>query len=166
MKPNILVSHVKLKEMMKKNIFALMMLLVFGAIAVTAQIQEPVKWKFEIKEVNQYEVQVIAHATIDEGWKVYGLNVADGGPVATEITFEEMVNAKELKKPVEVTKSTIKYDEVFDMEVPYFKHKATVSQNVRITKRPATVKGYLTFMCCDNETCLPPSDVEFEFQVK
>lgn len=152
--------------MMKKNVFAIIVLLVFGALAVSAQVQEPVKWKFEIKEVNQYEVKVIAHATVDEGWKLYGLNVPEGGPVATEITFEDMVNAKELKKPVEVTPPTVKHDEVFDMEVPYFKHQATISQNVRITKRPATVKGYVTFMCCDNETCLPPTDVEFEFTVK
>ncbi len=151
---------------MKKNIFAIMMLLIFGAVAVSAQMQEPVKWKFEIKEVSQYEVQIIAHATIDEGWKVYGLSVPEGGPVATEITFEDMVNAKALKKAVEVTRPTVKHDEVFDMEVPFFKHKATISQNVRITKRPATVKGYLTFMCCDDETCLPPTDVEFEFIVK
>ncbi len=152
--------------MMKKNIFALMMLLVFGAIGICAQMQEPVKWKFEIKEVNKFEVQVIAIATIDEGWKTYGLNVPEGGPVATEFTFEDMVNAKELKTPVEVTKATVKHDAVFDMEVPYFKHEAKISQNVRITQRPATVKGYLTFMCCNNETCLPPTDVEFEFEVK
>ena len=152
--------------MMKKNIFAIMVLLIFGAIAVSAQLQEPVKWKIEIKEVNQYEVQVVAHAIIEEGWKLYGLNVPEGGPVGTEINFEDMVNAKGLKKAKEVTKSTVKHDEVFGMEVPFFKHSATISQNVRITKRPATVKGYLTFMCCDDETCLPPTDVEFEFQVK
>lgn len=152
--------------MMKRNVFAIMVLLVFGAIAVSAQMKEPVKWKIEIKEVNQYEVQVVAHATIEEGWKTYGLNVPDGGPVATEITFEEMVNAKALKTPLEVTKPTVKHDAVFDMEVPYFKKEATISQNVRITKRPATVKGYLTYMCCDNETCLPPTDVEFSFEIK
>ncbi|WP_439185096.1 protein-disulfide reductase DsbD domain-containing protein [Carboxylicivirga taeanensis] len=152
--------------MMKKNIFALMMLLIFGAIGVSAQMQEPVKWKIEIKEINQFEVQVVAHATIEDGWKTYGLNVPEGGPVATEFTFEGMENAKELKSPVEVTKATVKHDEVFDMEVPFFKHEATITQNVRITKRPAKVKGYLTFMCCDNETCLPPTDVEFEFEVK
>ncbi|MCU4177230.1 protein-disulfide reductase DsbD domain-containing protein [Carboxylicivirga sp. N1Y90] len=151
---------------MKKNVFAILMLLVFGAVVVSAQMKEPVKWKFEIKEVNQYEVQVVAHATVEESWKVYGLNVPEGGPVATEITFEGGENSKPLKKAVEVTPPTVKHDEVFDMEVPYFKKKATLSQNVRITKRPATVKGYLTFMCCDNETCLPPTDVEFEFVVK
>ena len=152
--------------MMKKSLFAILVLLVFSAIGVSAQMEEPVKWKFEIKEVNNFEVQVIAHATIDEGWKLYGLNVPEGGPVPTSITFEDMVNAKELKKPVEVTPSEVKHDEVFDMEVPYFKHEATISQNVRVTERPATVKGYLSFMCCNDDTCLPPTDVEFEFTVK
>ncbi len=151
---------------MKKNVFAILMFLVFCAVSVSAQLQEPVKWKFEIKEVNQYEVQVIAHATVETGWKVYGLNVPEGGPVATEMTFEAGEGYKPLKKAIEVTPPTVKHDEVFDMEVPYFKKTASFSQNVRVTKRPATIKGYVTFMCCDNETCLPPTDEEFEFVVK
>lgn len=151
---------------MKKNVFAILMFLVFCAVTVSAQLQEPVKWKFEIKEVNQYEVQVIAHATVDASWKVYGLNVPEGGPVATEVTFETGEGYTPLKKAVEITPPTVKHDEVFDMEVPYFKNTASFSQNVRVTKRPVTIKGYVTFMCCDNETCLPPTDEEFEFVVK
>ncbi len=151
---------------MKKNVFAILTLLLVFSISAMAQEKQPVKWKVEIKEVNQYEVQIVASATIEHGWKLYGLNVPEGGPVSTEITFEEGAGYKPLKKAVEKTAPTVKHDEVFDMEVPYFKEKATFVQNVRLTKRPATIKGYVTFMCCDNETCLPPTDVEFEFVVK
>ncbi|MCU4166391.1 protein-disulfide reductase DsbD domain-containing protein [Carboxylicivirga caseinilyticus] len=151
---------------MKKGLFMLFSLLVMGLLSVTAQMKEPVKWKIELKQVNQYEVQVVATATVDEGWKIYGLNVPEGGPVATTITFEEGEGYRPLKNAVEVQKATVKHDEVFDLDVPFFKEKAVFTQNVRVTKKPAKIKGYVTFMCCDNETCLPPTDVEFEFEVK
>lgn len=151
---------------MKKNVFAVLTLFLGLSVSAMAQMKEPVKWKVEIKEVNNYEVQLVANATVESGWKVYGLNVPEGGPVATEITIEEGVGYKPLKKPLEKTAPIVKYDDVFDMEVPYFKEKATIVQNIRVTKRPATIKGYITFMCCNNETCLPPTDVDFEFVVK
>ena len=150
---------------MKKVWIGFAVLLLLVANSVSAQMKEPVKWKFELKEINAYEVQVLAYATVEEGWKVYGLNVPEGGPVATSLTFEEGEGYKPLKQAVEVVAPTVKHDDVFDMDVPYFKHEASFSQNVRVTKRPATIKGYITFMCCDNETCLPPTDVEFEFIV-
>ncbi len=150
-----------------KNVWiTIVALMLFFVGSASAQLKEPVKWRFEIKEINQYEVQVLAYATVEDGWKVYGLNVPEGGPVATEITFEESEGYRPLKKAIEVKAPTVKYDEVFDMDVPFFKHEATFSQNVRITQRPVTIKGYVTFMCCDNETCLPPTDIDFEFVVK
>ena len=150
---------------MKKNVFAILVLLAVSLVSIKAQMKEPVKWKFELKEINQYEVQIIAYATVEEGWKLYGLNVPEGGPVSTEITFEKGDGYRPLKNATEVEKPTVKHDDVFNMEVPYFKKKAAFSQNVRVTQKPSTIKGYVTFMCCDDETCLPPTDVEFEFKV-
>ncbi len=52
------------------------------------------------------------------------------------------------------------------MDVPLFKKKATISHNVRILKRPAIIEGFVEFMTCNNESCLPPDEVDFSFKVK
>ena len=149
-----------------KKLNVLIILLCATAGLIRAQVQQPVKWTFEIKEINKYEVQVLAHASIDEGWKMYGISVPKDGPYATNIVFEKNDTFRPLKKVVEVTPSTVKHDDVFNMDVPFFKKKATISQNVRILKRPATIKGYVEFMTCNDESCLPPDEVEFTLEVK
>jgi len=149
-----------------KRINLLIIFLFAAASLARPQLQKPVKWTFETKEINKYEVQVLAHATIDDGWKMYGISVPKDGPFATNIVFEPNDTFRPLKKVVEVTPSTVKHDNVFDMDVPFFKKKATISQNVRILKRPAVIKGYVEFMTCNDESCLPPDEVEFSFEIK
>ena len=151
---------------MKKLVFAIIVLFGTGIYTLNAQIKQPVKWTFEVKVINKYEAQVIAHATIDDGWKMYGLSVPENGPFPTNIIFEKSNSYRPLKKPVEVTPSTVKYDNFFHMNVPYFKKKATISQNVRILKTPVVIKGYVEFMTCTNGSCLPPGEVEFSLEVK
>ncbi|TAJ13497.1 hypothetical protein DMA11_08775 [Marinilabiliaceae bacterium JC017] len=151
---------------MKKLLFVLSVIWLAASGNLKAQVEEPVKWTVKVKEINKWEVQVIAHATVEQGWKLYGLNVPADGPFPTNLVLEESDNYRAIKTPVEVTAAHVKYDEVFDMDVPYFKEEATISQNVRITKRPAVIKGYMEFMCCNNEKCLPPTSSEFEIEVK
>ncbi len=151
---------------MKNIILFVIVLFMVATTVVKSQIQQPVKWTFEIKEMNRYEVKVIAHATIDEGWKIYGISVPKDGPFSTNIVLEPNDTFRPVKKAVEDTKSVVKHDDVFDMEVPFFKKKATISHNVRILKRPTTIKGYVEFMTCNEESCLPSDEVEFSIEVK
>jgi len=161
------IFELKLKSrIMKRSMFTLLVVFGLNLFMANAQIKQPVKWTFEMKEINKYEVQVIAHATIDEGWKMYGLKVPENGPFPTNIVFEKNDTFRPLKDPVEVTPSTVKHDKVFNMDVPFFKKKAIISQNVRVLKRPAEIKGYVEFMTCNDESCLPPDEVEFTFNVK
>ncbi len=140
--------------------------LIASTTVVKSQTQKPVKWTFEIKEINRYEVKVIAHATIQEGWKMYGISVPENGPFPTNLVLESNDTFRPVKRTIEDTKPVVKHDDVFDIEVPYFKKKATISHNVRILKRPATIKGYVEFMTCNDESCLPPDEIEFSFEVK
>ena len=151
---------------MKKFILVFIVALVVGTTSVKSQTQQPVKWSFEIKEINRSEVKVVAHATIEEGWKIYGISVPADGPFATNMVFEPNDTFRPVKKTIEDTKSVVKHDDVFDMDIPYFKKRATINHNVRILKRPATIKGYVEFMTCNNESCLPPDEVNFSFEVK
>jgi len=150
---------------MRKLIFTLG----FIAVAVFAQAQmlEPVKWDIEIKPLksaNQYEI--VATAKIDMGFKLYGVNMKDGGPVKTSFNFEILENCKEFGKAVEVTPSHKIHDKMFDMEVTYFKNKAVISHKIWVTEKPAKVTGYIQWMSCNDEMCTPPMDEEFEFAIE
>jgi hypothetical protein len=35
-----------------------------------------------------------------------------------------------------------------------------------MSAKPVEVKGYVEFMCCDDEKCLPPAEVNFTFKLE
>jgi len=133
---------------------------------VQAQMIVPVKWDVKIKPLKGNQYEIVAEAKIDMGFKLYGVNMADGGPVKTSFNFETMENCKKFGKPVEVTPSKKMLDKMFDMEVTYFKEKATISHKVWVTEKPAKIAGYIQWMSCNDEMCTPPTDEEFEFIIK
>ena len=68
------------EKKMKKSIFSILLLLF--TLAVQAQIQEPVKFKSELRTLQAGEAEVIFTGTIDKGWHVYSTDLGEGGPIS------------------------------------------------------------------------------------
>lgn len=128
------------------------------------QILNPVKWEFSSRQVSEGEYELTFTAKIDEGWTVYSQDIKDDGPVPTSFNFTESESYQRVGKVVESpeNRKTI-HDNVFDMEVTKFYHKATFRQKVKVSDASKPIKGYLEFMTCDNTRCLPPAEVDFSF---
>ncbi|HOI50229.1 MAG TPA: protein-disulfide reductase DsbD family protein, partial [Prolixibacteraceae bacterium] len=144
----------------------MLLILLFGGFFSQAQIIEPIKWSFSSKQEGK-EVDLVFTAHIDEGWHLYDTYLPEGGPIATAVVFEDTTffdRVGELKKspePVEL------FDKTFQMNLRYFSHQAVLTQTIRLkTDEAVTIKGYVTFMGCNDETCLPPNEVEFSFLLK
>jgi thiol:disulfide interchange protein len=132
-----------------------------------SQVFDPVKWTFESKEINNKKVDLIFEATIDPGWHLYGLNIPENGPIATSIIFTDTAGYEIKGKTVSVINPEIKYDPIFGIDLELFSDKATFKQQIeKITKEDLTITGYVEFMSCDDQRCLPPKEVEFEFSLK
>lgn len=136
----------------------------FIAFSALAQIIEPIKWTFDSKQ-NGRDVELIFEASIDENWHLYDTYLPEGGPIATQVVFEDSTLfefAGELEKdpqPVE------KFDNIFQLNLRFFSERATLTQKIRLkSDDPAEIKGYVLFMGCDDEMCLPPNEIEFAFQ--
>ena len=148
---------------MKKIIFLFVLL---GTVITSAQILEPVKWEFESQKVGEGEYELIFIANIDEHWAVYSQFVDDGGPIPTEFTFEESEAISLVESVIESDENKVtKHDPVFDMIVSKFYTKGTFTQKIKLNDTEAIVKGSLVFMTCDDERCLAPTDVPFEFKL-
>lgn len=128
--------------------------------------QTPVRWEMTSEELSPSEFNLIFTAKIDDGWSVYSHYLeGDDGPYPTEFTFEEGSHYKLVGKVVEEGKKIEGHDPVFDMNVIKFKKKVAFKQRVKVTDFNQPVKGYLTYMTCDDEQCLPPTDVDFSFKL-
>jgi len=146
--------------MFKKNIIVFLSLLL--ASSSFSQIYEPVKWNVELKNTGDKTAEVQIHATIDEGWHLYGLNLPKGGPQPTSIVFETIENAGKdgaIQAPSKLLKQ---FDANFNMELNWYTNEAIFIQKFKLKEGSiAKIKGYVEFMACNDKSCLPPSKIPF-----
>ena len=149
---------------MKKSLFSVLLLLL--AVMTQAQIQEPVKFKAELKNVSADEVEVVFSATIDNGWHVYSTDLGDGGPISATFNTEKLSGAAVDGKLKPVGKEISTYDQMFEMKVRYFEHSVQFVQKLKLTGGEYHIEGFLEYGACNDENCLPPTQVPFRFSGK
>lgn len=139
------------------------LLLLISAVNLHAQVLTPVKWNFSFKRINSNEAELLFTATIDKGWHLYSQKIPDGGPVATKFTFEKGMGFLPFGKISEPVATEV-FDKQFNMKVSYFSVVAEFRQKVKImSAKPVVIKGTVEYMCCNDESCLPPTEEPFEF---
>ena len=146
---------------MKKLLFPLFLLLF--TVAVRAQIQDPVKFKSELKTVAADEAEVVFTAAIDKGWHVYSTDLGDGGPISATFNVEKISGAEVAGKLKPVGKEISTFDKLFEMKVRYFENTAQFVQKLKLTGGAYQLEGYLEYGACNDENCLPPTQVPFQF---
>ena len=149
---------------MKKSIFSILLLLF--AVVVQAQIQEPVKFKSELKTSQAGEAEVVFTGTIDKGWHVYSTDLGDGGPISATFNVESISGAELVGKLKPVGKEVAAFDKLFEMKVRYFENIAQFVQKLKLTGGEYKVEGFLEYGACNDENCLPPTQVPFKFSGK
>jgi thiol:disulfide interchange protein len=131
-----------------------------------AQILQPVKWKTRVEKHDSGSATLIMTAEIEKGWHMYSQFIADGGPIKTTFTFEPGKNYK-LDGRVSEGKATEYYDKNFEMQLKYFSGTADFRQKIKLLSDASfSIKGSVEFMVCDDEKCLPPDLVDFNFKIE
>ncbi len=142
--------------------FALALSLFVGAPYISAQIHDPVAWDVALYDNGDGTLDLDFHAEIEEGWHVYSqfLNPFDG-PIPTSFTIEtEGVSTADTAAAE--CEPHLEYDPNFMMDLLFFEQETHWVHTVSFPGAiPDTIKGYLTFMVCDESKCLPPEDVDF-----
>lgn len=134
--------------------------------AVSDDIYLPVTWDISIESESGTEAVILAKAEIEAGWYVYSASAdPDAGPIPTGFTFETKEGFTADGAPEEVGLKS-KFDPIFEIDLDYFEGTAELRQRVlKQNEAPMELKGYLTYMTCDDSKCLPPEDVDFSFEL-
>ena len=146
---------------MKKLISSL--LLSFVVCVLQAQIKDPVKFKTEFNTLSDTEAEIVFTAAIDKGWHVYSTELGDGGPISATFNVDKTSGIELLGKLKPVGKEVATFDKLFEMKVRYFENTAKFIQKVKLTGGSYEIEGYLEYGACDDESCLPPTEVPFKF---
>ena len=131
-------------------------------LAAEGQMVNPVHFSSQLKTLKGGEGEIIFSATIDDGWHVYSTDMGDDGPISASFNVVKMEGVEtvgKLKPRGEVMKQ---FDKMFGMELRYFEKKAQFVQRVRFTQQKYTIDCYLDYGACNDEMCLPPTEVAFK----
>ena len=139
------------------------LLLSFVVYALQAQIKDPVKFKTELTALSDTEAEVVFTATMDKGWHVYSTDLGDGGPISATFNVDNKSGVELVGKLKPVGKEVSIFDKLFEMKVRYFENTAKFVQKVKFTGGAYAIEGYLEYGACDDESCLPPTQVPFKF---
>ncbi|MDZ7633881.1 MAG: cytochrome c biogenesis protein CcdA [Bacteroidales bacterium] len=150
--------------MMRRTLTILFLL--FSAVALYAQVLEPVTWSFRSEKTGDNTFELVMTAELEKDWHLYAMDIEAGGPIPTSFTFEPGDGFTLSGKTAEVTRPEVKYDNSFSMNIGMHSKAAEFRQKVTVSQSPVTVKGYVTFMSCDDKQCLPPRDVDFAIELK
>ena len=143
------------------RIFVSLLAVIFS-ISVRGQMMDPVHFSSQLKTLEGNKGEIVFSATIDNGWHVYSTDLGNDGPVSATFTAVKMDGVEmvgKLKPRGHVVKQ---FDKMFDMELRFFEHKAEFVQQVRFTKPQYTIECYLEYGACNDEMCMPPTQVDFK----
>jgi len=133
------------------------------SILAMAQMQDPVHFSVSQKQVSPSEVDVIFTGRIDKGWHVYSTGLPDDGPISATLTSEASEGAKADGKLKAQGNEINHFDNLFGMKLRYFENSVTFVQRYKLTAEKYHIKGFLEYGACNDQNCLPPTQVEFDF---
>lgn len=129
-----------------------------------AQFHMPVQFSVKQNRISDTELEIVFTGKVDAGWHVYSTDIPDGGPTKAELTLEKQEGVKTKGALRATGKVHRAVDDMFGMELSYMEGTASFSQKFTVTASSYEVSGYLTYGACNDENCIPPTNVDFSFK--
>ena len=143
-----------------KKLLSQFFLLLVSAVSM-AQVLNPVRFTSKMNIMNDNEAEILFTATIDKGWHVYSHNLGADGPIQASFNINRMEGASPIGNLSHRGTEIKHMDTIFGMELRYFEQSVTFVQKIRFTARNYVIDCYLEYGACNDESCLPPSQVQF-----
>lgn len=149
---------------MKKSI--LFFLLCFLSISSYSQIHQPVKWVISCSEIGKEGDAVLTFKSIvDKGWHIYDQDLPEDGPRSTSFNFEKLDNVEIIGKVAANKKAIEKFEPLYQMNLRWYEETTTFTQHIKVTDpNNYEIDGYVEYMVCNDNTCLPPTSEAFHFE--
>lgn len=135
-------------------------------LGVLSAVANPVAWTVTLDDVEGDSIAtVVARATVDDGWHIYGLDMPDGGieagiPDPTHFSFGAGIETIGTTTADGV--ATVHCDTDLGVDLPWLAGVVTLRQRVAIASEAAgAVRGSVEYMACTDQACTPPAHHDF-----
>ena len=122
-------------------------------------------WSTAVKDNGSGNFTLITKAEVSENWRLYALNLPEGGALPTEFNFVDESIFESFSK-VNEPNPTTKFDPIFQMEQSYFTNEVFFYQDVKIKDSFTgdVIEQELVYQVCDDRVCLF-RDLNLEFNL-
>ena len=144
-----------------KKAMTLALLLVFTLLA-NAQMLNPVKFSSQLKTNGSAEAEIVFSGRIESGWHVYSTGLGADGPISATFNVNKLDGVQLVGKLKAVGHEISSFDKLFDMKLRYFENSVQFVQKIKFTKPTYSINAYLTYGACNDQNCMPPTDVDFK----
>ena len=140
-------------------------IVLFLFLSIKSLAQEPVTWSTAVKDNGSGNFTLITKAEVSENWRLYALNLPEGGALPTEFNFVDESIFESFSK-VNEPNPTTKFDPIFQMEQSYFTNEVFFYQDVKIKDSFTgdVIEQELVYQVCDDRVCLF-RDLNLEFNL-
>lgn len=150
-------------QLFKRSLLGLFLLTSF---AISAQVYNPLTWKFSQKQINDSEYLINLHVDIQKGWHTYDQHSDSNGPIPMAFTYSVAPDYKLEGKTQDDDSCITKYDSTFKLVVKYFYNQADFSQKIVVNSpKGFTLKGNVYCQVCNESMCLPPKAFDFTINI-
>ena len=123
----------------------------FSFFSFSFQPEEPVSWKYELDKIDNYQYKLTFNAEIIDGWKLYSQYSPIEGN-ATEFVFLNPDLNSAIKEKFDESDPIIGFDNVFDMDLPYFNYEASFNKIINLKNLDLeSFKVEIIYSSCDDD---------------
>ena len=133
----------------------------------SAQIKDPVKFKYNINSLPNNEYEAVLTATIEKNWHIYSKDLPPDSGIPTQMKLTSKEGIDLIGKVVEVGKKHDEFSEAFGAQLVYYSDLVQFKQKFKLKNnaKPANVTAEITYQTCDDRVCLAPNTLEFEQKI-
>lgn len=136
-------------------------MLLLMAIMCQAQMADPVKFSAQLKTNGTADGEIVFSGKIADGWHVYSTDLGEDGPIQATFHVDKKDGVELVGKLTPKGREISQMDPMFEMKLRYFEHSVQFVQKVKFTKPKYSIKCYLEFGACNDQMCMPPTQVNF-----
>jgi hypothetical protein len=147
------------------QIIAFVLLGLFTAGDLYAQIGDPTSWTYEAKKKSGNEYEIVFHLTLKEGWHIWSVTPGgDGTLIAPSFTFDKNEKIEVKGKIKQVGKMVTETMEGIEGKVNFYNGQVDYIQTL-VVKGPTKITGKHEYQVCNAVMCLPPKDRDFSMEI-
>ena len=129
----------------------------------SAQIKDPVKFKYTVSPLSNGEFEAVITATLEPGWHINSKDLPPDTAIPTDMKVSGD-NIALIGGFTESGKKIQEFSEAFGGDMIYYSDKVSFKQKFKLKdpSKPGKAVAEITYQTCNDRICLAPNTLEFE----